>query len=125
MAASPTVKRSEGELSHHLRGVSSQPHQTDPPAKGSIITAVYYLVLVALVVAAAAGIYYLGDRTTRHLARNISAIAFGVTFALQAVLTYHDHSGRWEVWFYAVAAIAMPVVLIWSSRREERRKFGR
>jgi hypothetical protein len=84
--------------------------------------AVFYLAVAALIVAFGAGIYYLGDRPMRHQACNISAIAFGFAFVAQAVLTYHDHSGGWAVWLYGVAAVAMPIVLIWSSRREERRK---
>lgn len=61
------------------------------------MTAVFYLAAAALIVAVAAGIYYLGDRPTRHLACHVSAIAFGVALALQAVLTYHDHAGGWPV----------------------------
>lgn len=86
------------------------------------MTAAFYLLAAAFAVAAVAGIYYLGDRPTRHLARNVSAIAFGVAIAVQAVLTYHDQSERWQAWLYAIAAVAAPGVLIWSSRREERRQ---
>lgn len=89
------------------------------------MTVVFYLVGAAFAVAAATGIFYLGNRPGRRFACNISAIAFGIAFALQAILADHDRSGHWPVWIYGIAAVAAPVVLIWSSRREERRKLGR
>lgn len=85
------------------------------------MTAVSYLVIVAFLASAAAGIYYLGDRPARRPALYVSAISIGVMFALQAVLTYYD-SPRWIAWLYAIAAVLMPIVVIWSSRREERRR---
>lgn len=85
------------------------------------MTAVPYLAIVAFLASAAAGIYYLGDRPSRHPALTISAISLGVMCALQAVVSYYD-SPRWIAWLYAIAAVSMPIVVIWSSRREERRR---
>ena len=81
-----------------------------------------FCLAAAFIVWAVGGIYYLGDRPARRPALIISAISLGVAFALQAVLTYRDGASRWTVWLYAIAAVAMPIVVIWSSRREERRK---
>lgn len=83
---------------------------------------VVWLCFAAFAASAAAGIYYLGDRPARRRALKVSAISIGVAFALQAMLTYYDDSPRWTAWLYAIAAIAMPPFIIWSSRREERRK---
>lgn len=86
------------------------------------MTVLLWLGFAAFAASAAAGIYYLGDRPARRPALRISAISIGVALALQAMVTYYDDSPRWTAWLYAVAAISMPPVIIWSSRREERRK---
>lgn len=85
----------------------------------------FTLGFAAFLIAAAAGIYYTGDRPARHTAMYIASIASGLFFAFGAVLFYlDDHRDHLAFWAFAVMAPLTPIFLIWASRREEHRKYG-